>query len=164
MDRPAHSNPAVSKAASEAVRQLTSTAPMTLLEGAVGLIVAQDRSLHTAALAAVDLVLPPPSQSQARPAEWDAFCVPAERKAWLQDQLASLTSSEMLSHALSSSCAVMRSKCAATKGGGSGGLHAVALCIQKKGCSWLGSPIFGHPPAVCSLPCIFAAPETLGSL
>ena len=94
VDRPAHSNPAVSKAASEAIRQLTTTAPMTLLESAIGLIVAQDRSLHTAALAAVDLVLPAPSNSQARPSEWDGFCEAAERRSWLQGQLASLASSE----------------------------------------------------------------------
>ena len=38
VDPHALSNPAVSKAASEAIRQLTAAAPLTLLEGAVGLI------------------------------------------------------------------------------------------------------------------------------
>ena len=135
MDRPAHSNPAVSKAASEAIRQLRGAAPLTLLEGAIGLIVAQDRSLHTAALGAVDLVLPPPSHTLARPAEWDAFCAAAERKAWLQDQLASLASSALLSRALSSPMCWHAQLTCGRGGcrGGSPGLRAVGNCFQREG-------------------------------
>ena len=53
---------------------------------------AQERNMHAAALAAVDLVLPPSTSSKPWPAEWAAFCEAAPHKAWLQGQLSELAS------------------------------------------------------------------------